>query len=405
MARSLSLAAYLAYARRASSSTPAPDRPRPEGPLVWAHAVDTERADALVGLADRLVSQRPGLRMLLTTDSENPPVERGGKTVIWQPLPADTIATADVFLDHWSPDLCLWTGGDLQPALLSRAHERGMPLYLVDAEEELLSRPGWRWFPDLPRSLLRQFAAVMANSEQTARFLRRIGVPDTKITVTGPFQEGATAMPHNEADREELVGLLRGRPVWLAAMLQPGEFDPVLRAHREVCQLSHRALLIVVPDAKAPPEPFREALDAQNWRYVAWSEGALPEEVTQVILADTTGEMGLWYRVAPVTFMGDSLEANGVGNDPNEPAAHGSAILSGPHVVRYKAGYSRYAEHGGARLVRDAETLAGEVQRLLPPDRAAAMAHAAWDVASRGAAVTDQIADLIHDTLDRAETG
>ena len=110
--------------------------------------------------------------------------------------------------------------------------------------------------------------------------------------------------------------------------------------------------------------------------------------------------MGLWYRVAPITFMGSSLEAGQWGRDPNEPAAHGSAILYGPNVRRYLSGYSRFAEAGAARIVRDADTLAAAVQRLIPPDQSAAMAHAAWDVASQSAGVTDKILDLVQDTLD-----
>lgn len=403
MARSLSLAAYLAYARRATQAAPQPAHPRPEGQLIWAHAVDAARADALVGLAERLISQRSGLHVLLTTAPDNTPANQGGQSVIWQQLPADTIAASDAFLGHWTPDLCVWTGGDLQPALLSRADAKGVPLYLIDADEKLLTRTSWRWFPDLPRSLLKRFSSIMANSKSTAQFLHRAGVGDVEITVTGPFVEGAIALPHNESDREELAGLLRGRPVWLAAMLQPGEIPAVLRAHRAACRLSHRAMLIIVPDAAAPADSFRDALDSQEWRYATWSEGELPEETTQILLADTTGEMGLWYRVAPITFMGNSLVEGGSGCDPNEPAAHGSAILYGPHVARYKNSYARYAEFGGARIVRDADTLAGALQRLLPPDKTASMAHAAWDVASRGADVTDQIADLIHEKLDLLE--
>ena len=126
----------------------------------------------------------------------------------------------------------------------------------------------------------------------------------------------------------------------------------------------------------------------------------LPDETTQVILADTAGELGLWYRIAPITFMGGSLCEGAHGSDPNEPAAHGSAIIHGPNVRAYQPAYSRFAEAGAARGVRDADTLAQAVQSIIPPDRSAAMAHAAWDVATQGAAMMDRLVALVGETLD-----
>jgi len=403
MSRSLSLAAYLAYARRGGRTVTAPDTPRPEGKVIWAHAVDAARADTLVHLAGRLVQQRPGLHMVLTTSDPAPERRHSGKAVIWQPLPEDQVSAAESFLGHWRPDLCLWTGGDLKPALLITAAKRGVPLYLVDADEDHLERPAWRWFPDMPRAVLGSFFEILTRSEAAARMVRRFGAPSEIVSVTGPFQEGAMTLPYKQSDRAELAVLLRGRPIWLAAMIQVSELEVVLDSHREVSRLAHRSLLILVPDDLSDSNSIRNRLDAQGWRYVTWSKGELPSETTQILLADTRGEMGLWYRLAPITFMGSSLFSGSLGSDPNEPAAHGSAILYGPNVGRYLRRYSRFADVGAARIVRDTETLSGAVQRLIAPDQAAAMAHAAWDVASKGAAVTDRILDMVLDRLDRLD--
>ncbi|WP_294610689.1 3-deoxy-D-manno-octulosonic acid transferase [uncultured Roseovarius sp.] len=403
MSRSLSLAAYLAYARRSGKPGERPATPRPDGPVIWAHAVDAARADTLVHLAERLAQQRPGVHMILTTVGPPPQRLKAGGPVFWQSLPEDSIPAAEAFLDHWAPDILLWTGGDLKPALLICADRAAIPRYLVDADEPLLERPAWRWFPDMPRAILGGFEAILARSEGAAQILRRYGAPAGIITVTGPFQEGAMALPYTHSEREELAVLLRSRPIWLAAMIQRQELETVLSVHRDTSRLAHRSLLIIVPDNIDDSPAIRKVLDAQGWRYVVWSEGELPTETTQIILADTRGEMGLWYRLAPITFMGSSLVSGQYGRDPNEPAAHGSAILYGPNVGRYLTRYSRYAEAGAARIVRDSGTLGAALQRLIAPDQAAAMAHAAWDVASRGAAVTDKILDLLLDRLDQLE--
>ncbi|MEQ8255675.1 MAG: glycosyltransferase N-terminal domain-containing protein [Roseovarius confluentis] len=404
MSRSLSLTAYLAYARRGPARRYTPAAPRPPGRLLWAHAADTIHIDALLQLFDRLRLHRPELSLLLTTAGAAPdaPFKARAEVMVEQ-LPEDTVANAASFLTHWQPDIALWTGGALHPALMDRTAETGIPMALIDATETAMSRPAWRWFPDLPRALLRQFEFVMARDDASARYLRRMGVPERTLSVTGPLLEGTVSLPHNETDRTELAALLLGRPVWLAAMLRPEEIGTILTAHREVSRFSHRTLLIVVPDTPEDTTPFTDALAGAGMRHITWSTGTFPDETTQVILADTYGEMGLWYRLAPITFMGSSLISGAHGCDPNEPAAHGSAILYGPNIRRYLSSYSRFAEAGAARIVRDAETLAAAVKRLIPPDQSAAMAHAAWEVASRSAELTDRIADLLNDRLDQLE--
>jgi len=127
----------------------------------------------------------------------------------------------------------------------------------------------------------------------------------------------------------------------------------------------------------------------------------LPDPDTAVYLADTMGELGLWYRLAPISFVGGSLEPVG-GHNPFEPAALGSVILHGPYVSNFSDIFQRLTEAGAARLVSSPGSLAEAVNDLLNPDRAAVMAHAAWEVCSAGAEVTDKALDMLFDYLDRS---
>lgn len=404
MARSLSLAAYLAFSRRASGPIRTPKTKRPTGEVIWAHMTDAAHSDALVQLLDRLRAQRPDMNLLLTTGEAKAPERiRDLSNVIFEALDGDTLSEAEAFLDHWKPDFALWTGGDLQPAFIETAAQQNIPMALVDADEDLLIRPSWRWFPDLPRALMQHFEFILARDEDTARFLRRIGVGSQDLIVTGRFLDGGVTLPHNETDREEMAQLLLGRPVWLAARVHLKEVQIVLAAHKEVSKLSHRAVLILVPEDPEDRESYADVLRQSGNRFLFWSEGDLPDESTQIVLADTRGEMGLWYRVAPVSFMANSLQSGAHGCDPNEPAAHGSAIIHGPYVKNYAATYARFSDAGAARGAHNSETLARAVSDLLQPDQSAIMAHAAWEVSSRNAALTDMIAERILDRLDHNE--
>ncbi len=402
MARSLGLVSYLPYGRRDSDEGSRPGSGRPKGELVWYHATEQVHADFAPQLAERLAAARKDLHLLLTTNPDVTPRRKINSSVIWQPVPGDTVAAAETFLKHWQPDICIWSVGDLKLVMLSSADKKQIPLILVDADETRLTRPGWRWIPDAAQSLLRRFTLILARTEEAEQFLRRrLGGHDVAIEVTGPVREGTKTLAFDESDRDELSAVLRGRPVWLAARLRADEIEVVLDAQNAINRMAHRALLIVVPDDPDNSRAFHVALNRRGWRYITWSEGELPDESTRVILANTRGELGLWYRIAPISFMGGSLSQGAAGNDPNEPAAHGSAILYGPNIRDFLRVYKPFAEAGAARIVRDAETLAGAVQQLIPPDQSAAMAHAAWDVATQGARVTDRLFDAIQDLLDQ----
>ncbi|QYX56881.1 3-deoxy-D-manno-octulosonic acid transferase [Roseovarius sp. SCSIO 43702] len=405
MARSISLSAYMAMARKGQRSREAPVEraPRPDGELVWGHASTVDHAHALVQMADRLIQLRPDLTLLLTTP---PKLEGLGLSAPWlrrETARDDTVAEAEAFLDHWHPDLCLWTGGSLQPALLTCADHREIPLFLVDVDEAVVSRPGWRLLPDVSRSVLKSFSMILARNAATERALHRLGISPAEVAVTGVFQEGTRPLPCDEGERQALSDVLASRPVWLAAMAQLDELDVILAAHRQTSRIFHRLMLILVPDAVEDGDAFAERLEAEGLSHVRWSEGKEPDTGTQVLLGDTHGDLGLWYRLATISLMCSSLVPGHGGRDPNEPAAHGSAVLYGPNVSRYLAAYKRFAGAGAARIVRDTETLAAALERLIAPDQSAAMAHAAWEVASVGAEVTDRILDLVQDTLDVLE--
>lgn len=358
---------------------------------------------ALLQLATRLIGQRSDATVLLTATRDIVLPKRLKKGVILTPMPGPNPEDARAFLAHWTPDLCLWTSGDLVPSLIFHTSEAGIPLYLIDASEDGFGAKPVPLLPDPTLATLSYFTAIMASDANAARKLKRLGVPEEELTVTGPLQEGSAALPCNAADLEDLHDALGTRPVWLAAMVQTEELATILRAHRIVSRFAQRLLLVVVPDRPEMGDDMGARLTRANMRFCRWSDGEFPDDNTEVILADTYGEMGLWYRLAPISFMASSLVSGHGGCDPFEPAALGSAILYGPNSGRHLHAYSRLAEAGAARIVRDTDTLASALKQLVAPDRAAAMSLAAWEVVSEGAMVTDRIMDLIHDTLDLAE--
>ena len=377
-------------------------RPRPEGKLIWFHAASVGESLALLELIRRITEEREDLSVLVTTGtvtSAGIMEERLPERAFHQYVPLDAHRFVTRFLDHWRPDLAIWCESELWPALITETSARGVPMMIVNARMSKASHDRWRFLKGMAASLLRRFDHAMVQDEITAMYLRRLGLPASRMEVTGTLKEGAAALPCNDEERREMTEHLAGRPVWLAASTHEGEERVVLDAHDLALKVNPRLLLILVPRHAQRGDDIAQMLQSEGWRFNRRAAGEMPEAEANVYLADTMGDLGLWYRVSPISFVGGSMEPVG-GHNPFEPAALGSAILHGPFVTNFVDIYQRLTEANAARLVSGPDTLAEAVHDLLNPDRAAAMAHAAWEVVSAGAEVTDRALDLILDRLD-----
>lgn len=404
MAQSLGLTAYRALARRGEARLPVYDVPRPEGKLLWVHCAEAEAYLAVVDLAQRQIASRPGLSVLISTISPPRDVEEERPAgIIICDICEDHPASVAAFLAHWAPDCCVWTWGGLRPNLVLATAERGCSLFLINADTAGFDGRRDRWLPDVARSLLPLFAAVMVRTPAAGRRLMQLGLGKEDVEVTTALQAGGQALPCNETDLADLAATCVGRAIWFGNGVHLEELQTVLAAHRQALRLSHRLLLVLRPAGTlTPAEAFQECR-TQDFRVLNWDDGNYPDETTQVLITEDARDVGLFYRVAPVSFLGGSLVAGRGGVDPLEAAALGSAVLYGPRVGRHLQSYSRLAAAGAARIINDSSALGMAVSRLVAPDQAALMAHAGWDVVSEGAALTDRITELVQDALDKRQ--
>jgi 3-deoxy-D-manno-octulosonic-acid transferase len=395
MAASLGLKLYnLGHRREAGSTTDRP--PRPAGRLVWLHAPGTDQVSPLLALARRLVEE-DGLSVLLTCPVPLPP--RDG--VILQPPPADTPADTRAFLDHWRPEIAIFSDGELRPAALHETHDRGIPLLMVNGRAPVFLRDRDAWYPGLMRSALARFRAILALDEAAARAFRKAGAALSAVAVTGRMEEESLALPYLEAERAALAHLLATRPVWFAAGVTEAEDAAVIATHRAALQQSHRLLLILMPDPADRADRLAARIETQEgWSVAQRRKDEEPGPSVEVFLVDNPADYGLCYRLAPVTFLGGSLLGPGPIRSPMEAAALGSAILHGPQTGSHAAAFARLTAARATRAVASARDLGEALGDLLAPDRAARLAQAAWAVASDGAEVTQRLIERIRTLTD-----
>jgi len=401
--RSLGLTAYRALVRRGGAEPAASYSARPGGELVWFHAAEPGNVLAVLDLAKRLMTMRDRLSVLITLPesasfSDPPPCTTDN--IFITRVPGEHPDNIEAFLSHWQPDFCVWTWGGLRPNLVLATTARSCPMIMIDADTAGFDGRRDRWLPELTRQLLSGFELALARSDAGLRRLVQLGLPRDRGEATSALMAGGEVLNCADSDLTDMSACLGGRPVWYANQILPEEIPVVLSAHRQALRLSHRLLLILHTHDYATAALAYERSRARGFTAIRWGEDPYPDETTQVMVADDPGDRGLFFRVAPVSFLGSSLVAGHGGSDPFEAAALGSAVLYGPKVRHYLPSYGRLATAGAARIVNDAGALGNAVSRLIAPDQAATMAHAGWDVISEGAALADRVIDTVQDRLD-----
>lgn len=378
--------------------------PRPPGQLIWFHAASVGESLSLLDLIETLIDEIPDLNVLLTTGTLSSAAildDRLPDQTIHQFVPLDMHAFVQSFLNHWQPDVAIWTESELWPNLICATHARHVPMLSLNTRMSVNSYKTWRWVPGAARALLNRFDMFLAQDEITMAHLHKLGVPRDRVRVTGSLKESGAPPPHDEEERVRITQALETRPVWLAASTHAGEDKIVADAHRIARRAAPRLLLIIAPRHPERAPDIAQMLRDDGWRVALRSAGAEPDATQDIYIADTLGEMGLWYRIAPLSFVGGSLVEIG-GHNPYEPAALGSAVIHGPHTANAKDIYERLDEAGGAVKVRDTQELGEVLTRLLEPHRSAAMAHAAWEIGSQGAQAIEAAFTEITQALDRA---
>ncbi len=361
-------------------------QPRPAGPLIWLHGASIGELTSLLPLVGPLAARATVLVTTGTVTSAAVARRRLPDDVPHQYVPLDMPRFVARFLDHWRPDLALFAESELWPNLLLDAADRGVRLALVNARVSERSFRRWRRAPRAIGALLGQFAICVTQSEDDAERLRLLGAPG--VVASGNLKFDTPPLPADEAALDRMKRAIGARPVWLAASTHDGEEVMLAAAQRRVVARHPDALLIVAPRHPERGGAVATMLRAAGHAVTQRSAGEPPVAATQCYVADTVGELGLFYRLSPLSFVGGSLVDAG-GHNPIEPAALGSAILHGPHVRNFAEVYAALHAQHGATAVADPDDLGHAILRLLDdgPEMARSAAAARAVVAiHRGAA-------------------
>ena len=336
-----------------------PTKPRPAGPLVWLHGASVGESLSILPLVERLRAERPDVAVLVTSGTVTSAellARRLPAGAVHQYLPVDTPGGARRFLDHWRPDLAVFVESELWPNLLLAAKARGVTLALVSAKLSDKSYKRWQARPFAAGRLLGGFDLILAQDGRAAERLTSLG---GMVGGEADLKFGAAPLPADKTVLADLRARLGDRPLLLAASTHPGEDEIVLAAWRA---LSPRPRLVIAPRHVERGPAILEI--ARPTGASAALLSAEPEATADIIVADTLGELGLWYRLADLALVAGSLVPGIGGHNPLEPARLDCPIVSGPHVENWLTAYADLRAVDGAAFA-DAPVLGERLSRML----------------------------------------
>src|SRR3954463_1884299 len=279
---------------------------RPTGPLVWIHGASVGEVLAAAALIERL--RALNLRILLTSGTVTSAAivaKRFPPDVIHQYVPYDSPRYVKRFLDHWRPSLALFIESDLWPNLILSSAARRVPMVLINGRMSHRSFPRWRRVSNTISGRLGRFELCLAQSETDAERFSALGSPN--VVTTGNLKLDVPAPPADQARLERLMGMTRGRPALGAASTHPGEDEMLVEAHKTLAGFFPGLLTVIVPRHPDRGEAIAPMVAGVGLQAALRSRGELPVVTSDIYVADTMGELGLFYRLSPIVFMGGSL--------------------------------------------------------------------------------------------------
>jgi len=367
---------------------------RPPGPLVWIHGASVGEVLAAAALIQRL--RQLNLRILVTSGTVTSAAivaRRFPPDVIHQYVPYDSPRFVARFLDHWRPSLALFIESDLWPNLILSSAARRVPMVLINGRMSQRSFPRWQKVASTISALLGTFDICLAQSPTDAKRFAALGCRN--VISTGNLKLDVPAPPADPDKLDKLLFITRGRPSIIAASTHPGEEEMLIDAHKALAGYFPSLLTVIVPRHPSRGGAIVQTIAAAGLMPAQRSHEDLPTAVTDIYVADTLGELGLFYRLAPIVFMGGSLVEHG-GQNPIEAVKLGASIVHGPHVFNFTDVYEALDGAGGARRADTQEALMKQIGQLLsdPAARDSMAAASARVVSDLGGALERTLAAL-----------
>lgn len=384
-----------------------PSRQRPQGTLVWVHAASVGEAQSAMILIDAIGRTVTGVNILVTTGTVTSAAlmaKRLPSFAFHQYVPVDHPLWVASFLDHWKPDLALWMESELWPNILISLKTRSVPTALINARLSDKSFANWSFAKGFAKQMVDCFSIILAQTEKDAGHYRALGAGN--VIVTDNIKYSAAPLPYDADALAALKLAIADRPVWVYASTHAGEESLACRVHKTVREFVPDLLTVIVPRHPERREDVSNTCFENGVKFrLRGNNNTLPVAGDDIYIADTLGELGLFYTLCPIAMIGRSFsDDGGGGHNPVEAAQLGCAVLTGPNNQYQRQIYDDMQEFSAVTELADETEFAAVLQELLTnPAKLNTLQSRAASFVDRKTHVVDVVLGKLEPLLLRAE--
>ena len=377
--------------------------PRPEGRIFWFNAASVGESNSIMPVVGQILERYPDAHALITTTTLNGALNMekklAGLRAFHQFLPVDRGAYARRFLDYWKPSVGFFVDSDFWPNLIMKAKRRSIPLILLNGRLSAKSHARWMKLRSFARELMSAFIYSFAKSDDNLKRLSDMGLSPVNV---GDLKYGVAPLPADPKKLAEFKKMAGARHVWVAASTHEGEEELLSASHRIVKLAFPDALMVIAPRNPARGPAIAKMLKTRKQKVALRSKGEKITKTIDVYIADTLGELGVFYRVAPIAFVGNSLfEKNLSGHNGIEPAQLGAAVLSGKYHNDVAETYELLKKDNAVIIVDNENDLGNRVSELFAnPEMLSGFRGRAKAAAERETSVLDRVMERLEPVLD-----
>ena len=372
----------------------------PNGKLAWFHGASVGESLSMLPLISKLLEEYPELHIMVTTGtvtSADLMAKRLPERAFHQYIPIDNPTFVERFLDHWHPDIALWFESEFWPAMLSNIKKRQIPLILVNGRISNKTFKKWKLFKPVIKEILSCFNLCLGQSDEDTRRLKVLGAENTDCL--GNLKYAGFNPPVDTNKKEDIMSQIGKRTTWGVMSthndeeLQIGKH--LLEAKKQIPDL----LTIIAPRHPQRGPEIQQQLENIGLKTALRTEGEKITPETDVYIANTIGEIGIWYDISPIIFIGGSLIPHG-GQNFIEPCRFHDAVLVGPHMHNFTDAMNRAQKADAVIQVKDAKELVTKVISLLNDKETLSSCQSkAYNWATGEAKVLDGIVNTVKEYL------
>lgn len=339
-------------------------KPRPEGKLVWVHLASVGEFISAVPLIKELQKKNPNASFLITSITVNSAKvfeEYNLTNTIHQFLPIDSSYHLNKFFKHFKPDCGIFVDSEIWPNLINTA-SKFCNLVLVNGRMSPKSYSKWVTFKSVAEYFLRQFKIIMPYSKMEVKKFQHLS-PESNVKYLVNLKYLSPKLPYNPTELEDFKAYTQNRLVWVAASTHKGEEELIMTTHKILKKTLPNVLTIIIPRHPNRGNEIKDLITTNNLSCYLRSEGEVPDDSLEVYLANTLNELGLFYSLASISFVGGSLVSVG-GHNILEPARLSSAIIVGNYTFNFHEIISEFKEEKALLEVSSARELATQLEYL-----------------------------------------